>query len=125
MLPGNSRGGTFRSIKFAKSDTIGRNLLLREEIRAKVYFRPYMCTDMWDSSAGSEEKGFEIGGVATVGWTEAWGGMLRGFEDVRLLRAFFLPSVADVVLFPDVLRRRRTCRRDVKSSKQTLASPVI
>lgn len=80
---------------------------IQDNLRYSVYRHRGLCTDLWDAGAtdGGLETPFDGGEVETVAWDHAWGGMLRGFEDVSF-SLFTLPHTL-MPLAADVLQQRR------------------
>lgn len=67
-----------------------------QDMKGGGYDHQGICADLWDSKgdAGDAVKGttksvgaYETGRVTVIDWNMAYGGMLEGFEDVRLFHA--------------------------------------
>lgn len=85
----NRPGSTFQSVKTPSTDPS----FLESDLRFKVSMYRGMCTDIWDGSlsldggAGNHgeeqvEGSFEMGRVGIEDFKQAWGGLLRDFEEV-------------------------------------------
>lgn len=86
----NRRGTTLQLIKMAQDDLVfPQSELLLEDIRQTGLNVRGICADLWDAKgeAGEggddvEEGAYNTGRVDLVPWKEAFGGMLKDFEDV-------------------------------------------
>ncbi|ORY89342.1 mannosyltransferase putative-domain-containing protein [Leucosporidium creatinivorum] len=86
----NRRGTTLRLIKMAQDDLVSpQPELLLEDIRQTGLDVRGICADLWDAKgeAGEgdddvEEGAYDTGRVDLVPWKDAFGGMLKDFEDL-------------------------------------------
>lgn len=87
----NHRGSTWQWIKMASDDLMSTSTRM-DEVRERGLFPDAMiCVDVWDVTGPAGEGthlftrrgAYERGGnVEVVPWGDAWGGMLRSWEEV-------------------------------------------
>ncbi|KAL8281328.1 hypothetical protein RQP46_006362 [Phenoliferia psychrophenolica] len=74
------RGNTFQTVKHVTPDLLQNSTSkVMDRIRFIVYNHRGLCVDIWEEGAASGEV---AQAVTTERWEDAWGGMLRGFEDL-------------------------------------------